>query len=272
MPAYKTPDNLVELLDRVVRSASRTAYYGPRLADPTGIESLDEFHVIPPTPLSEFRDRVLRDTLAEPGKVDWIVGADGGQSPTRTAMVENADEGAIRYDVLADAVKEHISLDATTVCAAVSTPERRYFASEVATILIAAGAHAHVFTDEGRPRTYERLDLLEPGVVVMLSPRLSETLLPRTTKLAITFNREHRLTQLPQLDVYHVDGLGFLGHSSDLDTYTLNSDVYYFEQSSDGRLIVTPLYGRVQPALRVLTEDKVEFVAESRVRFVDESR
>ena len=269
MPAYKTPDNLVELLDRVVRSASRTAFYDPRLSGVTGIATLDEFRVIPPTPLSEFHERSLRDTLAEPSKVDWIVGADGGQSPTRTAMVESADEGAIRYDVLADAVKEQASLDASTVCTAVSTPERRYFASEVATILIAAGAHAHVFTDEGRPRTYERLDLLGPQVVVMLSPRLEEDRLPETTKLALTFNREHQLTRIPQLDVYHVDGLGFLGHSSDLDTYTLNSDVFYFEQSSDGRLMVTPLYGRVQPALRVLTEDKVEFVAESRVRFVE---
>ena len=268
MPAYKTPDNLVELLDKVVRSASRTAFYGPLLSGVTRIATPDEFRVIPPTSLSEFRERALRDTLAEPGKVDWIVGADGGQSPTRTAMVENADEGAIRYDVLADAVKEQISLDASTVCAAVSTSERRYFASEVATILIAAGAHAHVFTDEGQSRTYERLELLGPNVVVMLSPRLEEDRLPETTKLALTFNREHRLTRIPQIDVYHVDGLGFLGHSSDLDTYTLNSDVYYFEQSSDGRLMVTPLYGHVQPALRVLTEDKVEFVAESRVRFL----
>ncbi len=269
MPAYKTPDNLVELLSKVVRSASRTAFYGPRLSGATEIDTLDEFHAIPATPLAEFRDRPLSDTLAEPSNVDWIVGADGGQSPTGAAMVENADEGAIRYDVLADAVKEHFSLDASTVCAAVSTPERRYFASEVATILIAAGAHAHVFTDDGWPRTYERLDLLGPQVVVMLSPDLSEERLPETTRLALTFNREHCLKRLPQLDVYHVDGLGFLGHSSDLRTYTLNSDVYYFEQSTDGRLIVTPIYGRVQPALRVLTEDRVEFVAESRVRFVE---
>lgn len=269
MDVYKTPDNLVELLSKVVRSASRTAFYGPRLSGVTGIATLDEFHAIPPTPLSEFRDRALRDTLAEPSNVEWIVGADGGQSPTRTAMVENADEGAIRYDVLADAVKEHVALDASTVCAAVSTPERRYFASEVATILIAAGAHAHVFTDDGRPRTYERLDLLGAQVVVMLSPNLSEERLPESTKLALTFNREHCLTRRPQLDVYNIDGLGFLGHSPDLRTYTLNSDVYYFEQSNDGRLIVTPIYGRVQPALRVLTEDKVEFVGESRVRFVE---
>ena len=76
------------------------------------------------------------------------------------------------------------------------------------------------------------------------------------------------MTRVPQLDVYHVDGLGFLGHSADLQTYTLNSDVYYFEQSSDGRLMVTPIYGRGQPALRVITEGRVEFVAESRVRFL----
>ena len=269
MPDYKTPDNLVDLLDRVVRSASQTAFYGPRLSGATGIATLDEFRAIPPTPIVGFHNRALRDTIAEPGKVDWIVGADAGQSPARTAMVENADEGAIRYDVLADAVKEQISLDASTVCAAASTPDRRYFASEVATILIAAGAHAHVFSDEGRPRTYERLELLEPTVVVMLSPRLEEDRLPETIKLALTVNREHRLTRVPQLDVYHVDGLGFLGHSADLQTYTLNSDVYYFEESADGRLIVTPLYGRVQPALRVITEDKVEFVAESQVRFLE---
>ena len=269
MPAYKTPDNLVELLSKVVQAARRTAFYRPRLSGATEISTLDEFHAIPPTPLAEFHERALRDTLAEPSSVDWIVGAHGGQSPTRTAMVENADEGAIRYDVLADAVKEHVALDASTVCAAVSTPEHRYFASEVATILIAAGAHAHVFTDDGRPRTYERLDLLSPQVLVMLSPPLEEDRLPKSTKLAITFNRARRLTQLPQLDVYHVDGLGFLGHSADLHTYTLNSDVYYFEQSTDGRLIVTPIYGRVQPALRVLTEYRVEFVTESQVRFVE---
>ena len=269
MPAYKTPDNLVELLSKVVHAARRTAFYRPRLSGMTEIATLDEFHAIPPTPLAEFRDRALRDTLAEPSSVDWIVGAHGGQSPKRTAMVENADEGAIRYDVLADAVKEQFPLDASTVCAAVSTPERRYFASEVATILIAAGAHAHVFTDDGRPRTYERLELLIPQVLVMLSPNLSEDRLPKSTKLAITFNRERRLTRIPQLDVYHVDGLGFLGHSADLHTYTLNSDVYYFEQSTDGRLIVTPIYGRIQPALRVLTEDRVEFVTESQVRFVE---
>ena len=149
MPVYKTPDNLVELLNGVVRSASRTAFYRPRLSGVTEIASLEEFRAIPPTPLSVFRDRALRYTLAEPSNVDWIVGADGGQSPARAAMVENADEGAIRYDVLADAVKEQFALDASTVCTAVSTPERRYFASEVATILIAAGTHAHVFTDEG---------------------------------------------------------------------------------------------------------------------------
>ena len=167
----------------------------------TEIASLEEFRAIPPTPLSVFRDRALRYTLAEPSNVDWIVGAGGGQSPARAAMVENADEGAIRYDVLADAVKGAIDLDASTVCVAVSTPERRYFASEVATILIAAGTHAHVFTDKGTPRTYERLVLLEPTVVVMLSPDLSEDRLPETTKLAMTFNREHRLERIPQLDV-----------------------------------------------------------------------
>ena len=53
MPVYKTPDNLVELLNGVVRSASRTAFYRPRLSGATGIATLDEFRAIPPTPLAE---------------------------------------------------------------------------------------------------------------------------------------------------------------------------------------------------------------------------
>lgn len=268
MDVYRTPDNLLGLLNGVVRKAARTTFYRPRLSSMTGITTLDEFRAIPPTPLSVLQGRALRDTIAEPANIEWIVGAAGGQSPVRTATVESAEASPIRYDLLADAVREQTVLDGSTVCAAVSTPVRRYFASEVVTILIAAGAHGHVFTDVGGPRTYEWLELLRPTVIVMLSPELSEERLPQTTQLAITFNGEYRLTRIPQVDVYHADGLGFLGHSADLRSYVLNSDVYYFERSANGYLIATPLYGHVQPAVRVVTEQRVEFISESRIRFL----
>lgn len=268
MKAYETPDNLIELLNGVVRSAAKTAFYGPRLACIASISTPDEFSRIPSTPMSELRSQKLRDLLAQPDNVDWILGASAGQSPARAAIAESADEGAIRYDVLADAVKEHVPLDHSTVCVVASTPDRRYFASEIATILIAAGAQAHVFTDVGRYRPHERLDILAPKIVVMMSNDVSEEKLPASVQLCITFNTEHRVTRFPQLDVYQVDGLGFLGHSTDQQTYTLNSDTFYFEQSNDDKLIVTPLYSRVQPALRAETEIRVELLSQSRMRLI----
>lgn len=267
MKAYETPENLVKLLNRVVRSAARTAFYKPRLGGISSISTLSEFGTIPPSSFSEFRTVNLRDILTEPEKIDWIVGASAGQSPEFAALTESGDEGNIRYDLLTDAVKEHVSLDQSTVCVVVSTPERRYFASEIATILIAAGARAHVFTDAGGPRTYERIDILSPTILVMLSKGLSEEELPKTVKLCITVNGEHHLARFPQLDIYHVDGLGFLGHSTNLETYTLNSDVFYFEQSDDHTLIVTPLYVHVRPAIRIELEDTVEMFSPSRLRF-----
>jgi len=268
MKTYETPDNIVELLNGIISSAAKTGLYGSRLAGIRSISTPNDFRAISATLLSELRSQKLRHVLGEADKIDWIVAASEGQSPALAAIAESADEGAIRYDILADAVKERIPLDESTVCVVVSTPDRRYFASEIATILIAAGAQAHVFTDKGRIRAYQRIDIVAPKIVVMLSDRMSEERLPESVELCISFNREHRLSRLPQLDVYQVDGLGFLGHSADRQTYALNSDTFYFEQSDDRELIVTPLYSRVQPALRVRTGDRDEFLSQSRMRFI----
>jgi hypothetical protein len=268
MKTYEKPDNIIELLNGLVRSAAETAFCGPRLTGIPSISTLNEFRAISTTLLSEFRSQKLRDVLGEADKIDWIVGTNGGRSPALAAIAESADEGAIRYDILVDAVKERILLDESTVCVVVSTPDRRYFASEIATILIAAGAQAHVFTDDRRIRVYQRIDIVAPDIVVLMSNGVSDEKLPESVELCITFNREYRVTRFPQLDVYQIDGLGFLGHSADQQTYTLNSDTFYFEQSSDGKLIVTPFYSRVQPALRVQTEDRVELLSQSRMRFI----
>lgn len=268
MRAHETPDNLIELLNGVIRAAARTAFFSPILGGVSSISTVEEFRAISVTPLSIFRARPMRDTLSEPRAVDWIVGASDGQSPALAAIAESAEEGSIRYDLIADAVKECVDLNHSTVCVVVSTSARRYFASEVATILIAAGAQAHVFTGRWTPRAYERLELLEPTVAVVLSPGVVQERIPASVKLIVSFDRECRLDRFPQMDVYHVDGLGFLGQSVDMRTYSLNGDVYHFERSVGGNLIVTPLHARVQPALRIMTEDRVEFEALGRIRFL----
>jgi phenylacetate-coenzyme A ligase PaaK-like adenylate-forming protein len=65
------------------------------------------------------------------------------------------------------------------------------------------------------------------------------------------------MERLPQLDLFVVDELGFLGQSQDGEGYVLNGDSYYFERSERGRLIVTSLFNRVQPLLRIETQDIV---------------
>ena len=59
------------------------------------------------------------------------------------------------------------------------------------------------------------------------------------------------------LDYYLVDELGFLGHSDDCVDYAMNRDTFYFETSESGKLIVTDLYNRTRPLLRIETDDKV---------------
>ena len=77
------------------------------------------------------------------------------------------------------------------------------------------------------------------------------------------------MRRLPQLDFYIVDELGFLGHSTDCETYTLHQDAYYFQQSDSGNLIVTALYNRVQPMIRIETMDRVEPLGSHTVRFTE---
>ena len=265
--SYETPDNLVELLDAVVNQAARTAFYSSKLNGHRRIRNPEDFGNIPVTSLETYRRQRFADVLAEPSKVEWIVGPYKGQSPDSVAVAEGPDEEADRYELLTDAVKECISLQKKRTCAVVTSPEKRYFASEVATILINAGIPSHVFTDKGTPRTYELVEHVSPEVVVILSNNLSETRLPANTELCITFRRSHRLRRFHQLDVHVVDELGFLGHSTDCESYKLNKDVYYFERSASGSLIVTSLYKRVQPMLRIETTDKVSPLAGHTLEF-----
>jgi hypothetical protein len=268
---YQTPDNLVALLDKVVRAASRTRYYSPMLAGRCGVRDLDDFARIPVTPLAEYRKQRLRDAVAEPSRIEWILGPYRGQSPGSVAVAEGADEGGIRYDVFMDALKDCSSFQRAGMCALVASPAKRYFAAEVATIMIRAGIPSHVFIDRDSPRTYERLHHMNPELLVILSDDLAEAELPDSVQLCVTFRRSQRIVGFQQLDLYFVDELGFLGHSTDCDVYALNKDVYYFETSENGCLVATALHNRVQPMLRIETMDEVKALEGHTLKFVEMS-
>ena len=266
---YETPANLPELLDGTVRSAAVTAFYSPILEDRPRIRDLEDFSRIPITPLQRYREQRLADVLAEPSKVEWIVGPYKGQSPRSVAVAEGADEGTDRFDIFADAVKECISFERQWTCAVVTSAEKRYFAAEIATMLIRSGIPSHVFADQGKPRTYERLRHTSPEVLVILSDPLDEAKLPQSIELCVTFRRSQKLVRFPQLDMHVIDELGFLGQSTDCESYTSNRDVYYFERSDAGNLIVTALYNRVRPVLRIETMDLVKPLESHHMQFVE---
>ena len=209
----------------------------------------------------------LVSVLAQPARVDSIVGPYHGLSPNSVAVAESSEEGAERFDILTDAVRECLSLDTRRTCAVVASADKRYFGAEIATILIRSGVVAHVFADTGGPRTHERLRLVEPDILVVLTSPIAEAELPSSIELFITFGFSQRFERAPQLDLHVVSELGFLGHSTDGEGYVLYKDSYLFETSEAGRLVVTSLFNRVQPLLRIETSDYVGALDRDLVRF-----
>ena len=255
--SYESPENLVELLNGIAALAARTRFFGSILSADARVRTLNDFRLLPVTPLSDYRRQRLADVLAQPERVDAILGRYRGHDPCSVAVAEGTDEGAERFDIFTDAVKGSVELGPDSTCVVLTGPGKRYFAAEIATILIRSGAVAHVFLDRGGPGTYETLRLVRPRVLVLLTRPVDEAGLPPSVELCVTFRRSQRMERLPQLDLFVVDELGFLGQSQDGEGYVLNGDSYYFERSERGRLIVTSLFNRVQPLLRIETQDIV---------------
>ncbi|MCH7786668.1 MAG: hypothetical protein IIC22_04065 [Chloroflexi bacterium] len=267
LKTYETPDNLIARLDGVVGAAARTEFYPRFLDGRSGVNSLEEFQGIPITPLETYQRQRLGEIVADNSKVEWIIGSHRGQSPEFVATTEGPEEAATRYELFTDAVKQCLSLDKPLTCAIVASGAQRFFAAEIGGILIRAGVPTHVFVDKNRERTYEMLRHVSPEILVNLSSRLDEEKLPGGIELCITFRRSQQMRKISQLDFYHVDELGFLGQSTDCESYLLNSDEYYFERSDNGRLIVTSLYNHVQPMLRIETMDTVKPLGKHGVEF-----
>ncbi len=278
---YDSPANLVDLLGAVVEAARSTPFYRDRLNGAPGIDGLSDFRELPVTPIGLLRSRQLADTLANPKALQWIVGPYRGRSRPSVAVAESVTETAARYDVFRDALRDAWDMAAVRSAAVVTSPERRHFAAEISTILGYMGIPAHVLVDRGNEsrsvvpakagtqrggaggaaavgRLYRAVRLLAPDMLVVLTDAFDEGEVAGQAGHAVTFRRSHSLDRCRQVDVYMVDELGFLGHSEDMERWTLYNDQYLYERSDSGRLVVTALHNRTQPMLRIETEDAVE--------------
>lgn len=249
---YEARDDLLERLDGVVAAASRTEFYKTQLAGRAGVTSLEEFRELPVTPIAEYRRARLADVVSLPGEIEWIMGQYAGQRDDRVAVAEGPEESATRCDLFVDAVKERFVSRADAVAAVLTPGFRRFFGAELCTALIRAGVTTHLFIEDG-PRAYELLRQVGPDLIAAPCDDLDEARLPGSAGLCVTFGQRRALTSHRQLDLLYVDGLGFLGQSDDCRSYALNSDEYLFETSPRGRLVVTQLFNRVQPMIRIET-------------------
>ena len=267
MKTYETPENLLELLDAVVHSARQTRAYSSVLGNGHRLASLEDFACIPMTPIGDYRKKRLADVLVETSSVQWIVGRHSGRCRPDVAIVEDPNDPENRFEVLSDAIADCISGERPRRCAIVSSSGRSAFAAEIGMLVSSRGYPAHVFLDEGGRRTYEYLDVTAPDILVVLSRPLNEARLPGGIELCITFRQSQRMTRFQQLDVYSIDEFGFLAQSTDCQSYVLNNDDHYFERSEGGNLVVTALHNRVQPLIRLETQDKVKRLRADAVEF-----
>ena len=266
MRRYDPPNNVVGLLYGVVGAAARTEFYGPILNGHRRIVRFSDFQAVPVTPLAAFRAQRLGAVTAEPAALQWIVGPYRGHDRRSVAVAEGPTETGARYDLFRDALREVDPGSRLRTCAVVTAPAGRYFAAEVSTILGYVGVQAHVFMDRDRERTHEVLAQLRPAILVILCGDVDESRLPAEVELCVTFRASQRIGTRAQLDMYHVDELGFLGHSTDLARWILYNDQYLYEVSDGGRLVATALHNRVQPLLRLETEDPVAELGEHDMR------
>ena len=103
---------------------------------------------------------------------------------------------------------------------------------------------------------------IRPHVLVPLSGDARDEPLPPPRELSIRVRQSQAPALAPRLDLYMVDELGFLGHSIDGRRWTAYNDLYYYELSNRGRLVVTALRNRALPLLRIETEDEARLTDE----------
>ena len=254
---FHTPDNVLELLDGVVAAAMKTPFYRELFPSDCGIASMDDFRRLPITPISTYRRQRPGRLVADPSRVQWIVGPHRGRDVSAVAVAESAEDTASRYGVFRDALRDALPSADREPAVVLSEPRRRYFAAEISTMLGHLGIPAHVFPSGATPAALASIGKLSPLILVSLVDRLDESVLPPSVELCVTFRRSHVLERVAQLDLYVVDELGFLAHSTDMLEWVVYNDQCFFETAPDGGLVVTALRNTTMPLFRLKTMDSV---------------
>lgn len=250
---YSRPPNHVTLLRAVVESARGTRFWKARLGS-DAIESLADFERLPVTPAREYRRQKFGDLVAEPDAIEWIPGPWLGQSAERAPVAEGAAEARVRV-----AVARRVLSEATpdgvegAVVAVVSTFASRYFGAEVCAAFVRMGVSAHLVTDTGTGRLSELVGALRPDVVAALSDSVELGGLPESVRGVVTVRMGKRVRGVRHVDLLVQNELGILGASVDGGGYRLAHDMFHFEGSADGGMVVTPYFFRVQPMVRLDT-------------------
>ena len=180
-----------------------------------------------------------------------------------TPILESSDQTETRYDLLSDALKQSIDIDQKIVAVAISSQQKISFAAEISTILTSLGISTHLVSYTQKELINRFINITRPQIIILLSEHISENDLPNTVKLCITFRQSHIMTQIPQLDMYLVEEIGFMAHSNDCINYLPYKDVFYFEQSDDGYLIVSSLNNFTKPLIRIKTGDTIDYIDKS---------
>ena len=128
------------------------------------------------------------------------------------------------------------------------------------------GIPAHVFPSGASPAALANVDKLSPRILVSLVDRLDESGLPPSVEVCVTFRRPYLLERVAQLDLYLVDELGFLAHSTDMREWVVYNDQCFFETATDGGLVVTALRNTTLPLVRLKTMDSVASLEPHHVR------
>ena len=111
--------------------------------------------------------------------------------------------------------------------------------------------------DDGNSKPFDMAQSLNPDILILLTNHDIPENITDSKQILITFRKSHRIFTQRQLDLYMVDELGFLGHSTDLLTWKIYNDQYLYERSNEGNLVVTSLRNKTQPMLRIDTGDPV---------------
>ena len=257
-PLYQIPFDLDILLGETMKAASRTAFFREAVGGRSSIRSIKEFKQLPITSIDEYRKQRIADVVTNLSQIQWIAGAYRGQQDNMIPLAESTADTSARYDIIRDAVLSALPSRIARTAAVLTGTKRRFFGAEVAAILGYHGIPTHLFIDNSTADQWARISLLTPSILVILTEHIDEERIPESTELCITFRHMHHLNSVPQLDMYLVDEIGVLAHSTDQKVWVPYNDLYYFEQTTKNDLVVTSIRSRLRPILRMRVTDNIK--------------